>query len=40
MIYYGLAVGNESLELMIRKFNYNKGKEWSDELMKVIPDNH
>ncbi len=40
MIYYGLAVGNESLELVIRKFNYNKGKSWSDEIMKVIPENH
>ena len=40
MIYYGLAVGNESLELMIRKFNYNKGKEWSDELINVMPENH
>ena len=40
MIYYGLAVGNESLELIIRKFNYNKGKEWSDELMAVMSENH
>lgn len=40
MIYYGLAVGNESLELVIRKFYYNKGKSWADELINAMPENH
>ena len=40
MIYYGIAVGDESIALIIRKFNYNKGKKWSDELMAVLPENH
>lgn len=40
MIYYGLVTGNESLELMIRKFNYKKGKSWTDKLMEIFPNAH
>ena len=40
MIYYGIAVGKESLELVIRIFNYNEGKEWLDEFMNIMPENH
>ncbi len=40
MIYYGLSIRNESIELMIRMFNYKKGKDWVDELVNAFPSNH
>ena len=40
MMYYGITVGYESFEDVIRKFNYYKGKEWSDGLMNEMPENH
>ncbi|MBE5805481.1 MAG: hypothetical protein E7313_01995 [Clostridiales bacterium] len=37
MLIYGIGAGDKSVEMIIRKFNFHKGKDWADLINVTIP---